>query len=289
MMDARRRQKERTPKAARAIEFALTPMIVWIAALWVAFAVFSTSLSAQHRCEYEDSRDLVLPVGTLDQLDIVAGSGGMIVEGRAGSSEIHVSAIFCASTQERLEALDVSLDASGSRGYLETSYPDWNSRRDNQYARIDLMIEVPPSLHLRVQDGSGGIEMSGVGSVDIEDGSGGLELEAINGDVEIDDGSGGVRIRGARGNVRIEDGSGEIDVEDVSGSVRITDGSGSIDVRRVDQNVIVDEDGSGTVDVSDVGGNLSVDGTRRERIRYRDVQGAVDLPPERRKRRRGNR
>lgn len=280
-------KQQSTTKTWKA-DLPLTPMSVWIVLLWVVFAVFSTALSAQQRCEYRDVRELGLPAGALDELAITAGSGGMTVEGRAGTSDVRVSAVLCASSEDRLEALDVSLDASGSRGYLETDYPDWRGRGDNQYARIDLTIEVPPSLHLRVKDGSGGIEMVGVGSVEIEDGSGGLVLEDIQGDIEIDDGSGGLSIRGVRGNVRIEDGSGEIEVEDVSGSVRLSDGSGSIDIRRVEANVIVDNDGSGTVDVSDVGGNLSVDGTRRERIRYRDVRGAIDLPPARRRGRRGN-
>lgn len=267
----------------------VTPMTAWILALWVVFAVFSTALSAQQRCEFADRRDLTLPAGSLDELAITAGSGGMIVEGRAGTSDVRVTVTLCASSEDRLEALDVSLDASGSRGYLETEYPDWHDRGGhNQYARIDLMIEVPPSLRLRVRDGSGSIEMSGVGAVDIEDGSGGLELDDINGDIELDDGSGSVRIRGARGNVRIDDGSGGIEIEDVTGSVRLSDGSGQVDIRRVEENVIVDDKGSGTVDVSDVGGSLSVEGTRRERIRYRDVQGAVDLPPARRRGRRGN-
>ena len=270
---------------------AVTPMTAWAVLCWIAFAAVASSLSGQERCEYRDDVALDLAAGSLDELDIEAGSGELVVEGRSGLEQITVEATLCASSQDRLDALRVELDRSGSRGILRTDFPDWNDGGwGDRYARIDLRVELPASLTVHVDDGSGWTQVTGVAGLFIDDGSGGIDIQDIAGDVEIEDGSGEVHVRGVQGDLRIDDGSGELELDDVTGSIYLSDGSGSVDIRRVGQNVIVDDKGSGMIDVADVGGDLRVDGTRRERIRYRDVQGAVDLPPERRRRgRRGGR
>ncbi len=252
--------------------------------LWLLLA--ASPATAQHQCEFQADRELTLPTGSVDALEITAGSGYLLVEGTSSASEIRVSATLCASSEERLEALEVVLERSGSEAVLDTDYPDWNDWGGrNQYARIDLEVEVPAGLDLHVKDGSGEAELRGVGSLTIQDGSGSLDLIDIGGDLDVRDGSGGLHIRGVRGDVEVRDGSGGLEIDDVAGSVRVSDGSGSVDIRSVDMDVVIARKGSGMIDVQEVGGDLTVEDSRRERVRYRDVQGAVDLPPERRRRR----
>ena len=250
------------------------------AVLGLAVAV-PAGLAAQNRCEVREDRELRGPAS--GSLDVDAGAGKLAITGRDGIGEIRVSATLCASDQDRFEALDVSLD--GDR--LGTDYPSrsggWGGRN---YARIDLIVEVPSGTRVRVVDSSGSLEISGVGAVEVRDGSGSMTLRGV-GSVVIEDGSGSLKVEDVSGDIEVEDGSGSLDIREVSGDVVISDGSGSIKVEAVGGTVRIDGVGSGGVSVSDVDGDLVVTDGRRERIRYSDIRGSLDLPPARR-RGRGN-
>lgn len=92
---------------------------------------------------------------------------------------------------------------------------------------------MPSGLALDIEDGSGEIEISGVGATRIDDGSGSIDVRDVDGD--------------------LTDGSGEIEVRDV----RIReDGSGSIRAVEVSGDFIVDRDGSGGISVDRIGGRV---------------------------------
>jgi hypothetical protein len=247
-------------------------------------------LSAQRydRCEIRRDVELDLPVNGIQLLDVTAKSGSLDIEGSSTARAIQVTATICASDEDRMDGLDVSLERSGSRAVLETIFPDNNRSWNNGYAHIDVVVTVPTGLDARVVDGSGHANISGVGALNVDDGSGHLVLRDIGGDVNIEDGSGHVEVFDVTGSVRIDDGSGAITISGVDGSVTLEDGSGSVDIDDVTRDVNVTDKGSGTIDVRDVQGDLSVAGTRRERIRYDNVAGSLDLPAPRRRGRRGN-
>ena len=251
----------------------------WAApAFWtVATAAFLPSgLSAQRQCEFRDDVELR---GTAEsELLVDAGAGRLVIAGSDATGVFHVSATLCASDRERLEALRVSLD--GDR--ISTDYPNRGRGWGNNYARIDLEIEVPARTNISVEDSSGSLTIHGVGDVELKDGSGSVQIENV-GSVLVEDGSGSLRIRDASGDVEVRDGSGSMSIHGVTGGVMIEDGSGSISIEAVGGSVRIDEVGSGGVNVRDVGGDLVVTDGRRERIRYSDVRGVVDLPPARRR------
>jgi DUF4097 and DUF4098 domain-containing protein YvlB len=224
----------------------------------------------------------------LDLIDVRARAGSLMVEGVEGLTEIRVDATLCASSTERMEGLDVTLNRSGSGVVLETVFPDRNRSWRNGYARIDVVVTVPMGLDARVVDGSGEATITGVGALAVEDGSGQLSIRSIGGDLSVEDGSGEVDVVDVVGSVRLEDGSGEIFMSGIEGNVTLHDGSGGVRIEDVEGDVEVLGKGSGTIDVSDVRGGLRVEGTRRERVRYEGVRGAVDLPPARRRGRGGN-
>lgn len=233
-------------------------------------------LAAQSRCEFRDEIDLNGPaVGTLD---IDAGAGRLNITGSGDVAGVRVMAVLCASDRDRLEGLGVSLD--GDR--IRTEYPGRIGGWGNNYARIDLTVEVPAGTGIRVEDSSGSLEIVGVGDVEVRDGSGSMSLREV-GSVYVEDGSGGLRIADVTGDVDLEDGSGSMEIRGVSGNVTISDGSGSIRVEGVGGTVRIDEVGSGGVSVRDVDGDLVVTDGRRERIRYSDIRGTLDLPPARRR------
>ncbi|MEZ4416574.1 MAG: hypothetical protein R3E10_12575 [Gemmatimonadota bacterium] len=240
--------------------------------------------SGQDRCEERDVRELELAAAGIERLDLEAHAGSLVVEGREGLSRVEVHAVLCASDRERLDALDVRLERTGSRAVLETRFPDWNDSGwgRNRYARIDLVVQIPRGLAADITDGSGEIEIRGTGPLTLRDGSGSLTIRDIVGGARIDDGSGEIEISGVQGDVEVEDGSGGITIEEVSGGVHLRDGSGQVEIRGVERDVEVSDKGSGQIEVQDVRGDLRVQGTRRERIRYANVAGEVDLPPARR-------
>ncbi len=236
-------------------------------------------LSAQRQCEFRDDIELH---GTADgDLQVEAGAGRLTISGAAGSSAIRVSATLCASDRDRLNGLEVSLD--GHR--IRTDYPSQRWGWGNNYARIDLEIEVPATTNVYVEDTSGSLTIYGLGDVELKDGSGSAHIENV-GSVLVEDGSGSLRIQDVSGDVKVRDGSGSLTIHGVTGGVMIEDGSGSIEIEAIGGSVRIDEVGAGGVNVRDVDGDLVVTDGRRERIRFSDVRGVVDLPPA--KRGRGN-
>ena len=251
----------------------MTKRLILIAAM---ASFLPHGLSAQRQCEFRDDVELR---GTAEaELHIDAGAGQLVVTGSEGTGVIHVSATLCASDRERLEALEVSLD--GDR--IRTDYPNQRGGWANNYARIDLEIEVPAGTSVQIEDGSGSLTIRGVGDVELKDGSGSAHIENV-GSVLVEDGSGSLRIEDANGDVEVRDGSGSMTISGVTGGVVIEDGSGSIVIETVGGSVRIDEVGAGGVNVRDVERDLVVNDGRRERIRYSDVRGVVDLPPARRR------
>ena len=266
------------------------------AALLTVTAMIPIGLAAQDNCKFRE--DIELGAVARESLRVDAGAGKLVIRGSGGTDGFRVNATLCASDEDRLEALDVTLE--GNR--LDTDYPhdrgSWFG--GNRYARIDLVVEVPAGTNLRVDDSSGSVEITGVGDVNIsdgsgsmsirgvgsvviEDGSGSLRIEDVVGGVTVEDGSGSVRIEDVGGSVTVEDGSGSVRIRAVGGDVRVTDGAGSTEVSAVGGTVRVVGGGAGSVTVRDVDGDLIVTDTRRSRIRFSDIRGVLDLPPERRK------
>ena len=268
---------------------------IWFAMVALA-APGAFAQSEPGRCEFKDTRQLSGPA--TETLHVKSGAGPVEISGDSGLSGFEVDAILCASSQELLDGLSVSLDG----GRLDTTYPKGRSRffGGNRYANISLVLRVPGPTAIELEDGSGSVRISGVGRVRVDDGSGRLHIAGTRGDVRVEDGSGSLRIEDVTGNVEVNDGSGSLRITQVTGNVAVDDGSGSLDVRGVTGNVLVSDDGSGGIEIEEVGGgvritnpgsggiavrdvqgDLTVRGVRRSRIDYDDIRGELDLPSER--------
>jgi hypothetical protein len=237
---------------------------VWFAT-WLVSGVSSVSLQAQQYdddCDYKRPVSLNVDMSATELLRAETGAGSLEVRGVAGLRQARVTGTACASSSSLLGEISVTMKRDGARVVVETDFPDMNN---NGEARIDLVIEVPAGAHADIKDGSGSMEVSGVGDLDIDDGSGELKISDISGSVRIEDGSGSVEITGVRGDVHLTDGSGEVVIRDIGGSVDVADGSGSIDVRGVRGSFVVSTDGSGNVDWSNVTGRVDVPSRKRGR------------------------
>lgn len=254
--------------------------LIAIAALAVASGV-----SAQDReCRYEADRAANINASASDQLELIARSGSLRVEGRSGLSAVRVRGRACASSEDLLDQLRLETGSRG--GVVRVEVPEIDQGRfswgRDRYAYLDLVLEVPEGMTAEIEDGSGETFLSGLGEIVLDDGSGELTLENIMGDVYIDDGSGEITMRGIDGDVTIDDGSGDIDIVDVTGAVSVEDGSGGIGIKGVGGNVRID-DGSGSISVADVRGDFTVTDDGSGSIRHSGVQGQVRIPEKRRR------
>lgn len=248
-------------------------------------------------CEHEARRTATSAMSGVERVHVVSHSGSLEVRGVANATTASASGIACASSADLLDDLRIEARRSGSTLIIEATHPDDGFRMGRTYARIDMVVQVPLGTAAIVEDGSGDVELAGLGATRLEDGSGNVIARDLRGDFIVDDGSGNVEITGVAGSVEIDDGSGDIVVEDVRGSVAVDDGSGDIRIRRVGgsvrigddgsgdirvsevtRDVLIDEDGSGSVYVDDVGGDFVVRDDGSGTIRHTGVRGRVDVP-----------
>ncbi len=135
----------------------------------------------------------------------------------------------------------------------------------------DFRIEVPAGVGVKVEDGIGVVDSTGVrgaqnldiatgeitvqdgeGSLSADTGSGDVRITRQKGDVQVDTGSGDVRLEQvAAGKVDIDTGSGDIHLQDVAGTFSCDTGSGDIVGRALKLGSSLNADtGSGDVTLS---------------------------------------
>ena len=260
----------------------LYPIRFW-ALLLTALLVyqFSTEVSADW-CKYKKDIDLTLDLSDSDVLTIAAAAGDLEVVGVSGSSQAVIRGKACASKQAWLEESSINTK-QGRKAQIKVALPDTDgdwSLFGNNYAWMDLEIEVPQELALEIYDSSGDVFLNNIAAVKVQDSSGDIEIENARGSVSIRDSSGDIDIDETGGDLTIEaDSSGDIYASNINGSVLIKqDSSGDIQVSHISDDVVVERDSSGDIDASDVGGDFRVLKDGSGGISSNDVAGEVDIP-----------
>ena len=242
--------------------------------------------------DYTSPRNADVDARGAKTIEVRAGAGSLRIEGRPGISEVHVRGTARASSRGRLADIKLIAERRGDIVYIKSDMPDdngtgfWNAvRGDWGNMQLDLVIEVPETVPLDVEDGSGESKFIGVGPLKLVDGSGNLEINGAKGDVSVDDGSGNMKIENVEGAVHVTDGSGEITARNIVGDFVVEDdGSGGIDVASVGGSMRVEEDGSGGIDVDRVAGDFVVGRKGSGSIRSSGVKGKIDIPERHRRR-----
>ena len=226
-------------------------------------------------CAISEPRQASVEAGGAELVRVIAKAGSLEIMGKEGLTDVRAHGKACAEHREDLAEVRLVAERSGSEVRVEVVTPDgWGKS-----GSLDLVVEVPQSLAVAVEDGSGSAEIRGVASLRLKDGSGEIEVRDVAGDVEVRDGSGKIEIVQVRGSVVVDDGSGSIEIQDVEGSVTIeSDGSGSIDVTGAKKSVLVRRDGSGGISVKDVAGDFVVERDGSGSVTHSGVQGRVDVP-----------
>lgn len=234
--------------------------------------------------DYEDKRDANVDARGARSARIEAAAGLLRVQGVEGITEVRVRGTARANSRGRLSEIKLIAERRGDVVFIKADMPEYNnsgrwSWRDEYNVALDLVIEVPTTLALDVEDGSGDAEFRNAGALELEDGSGNIDIRGAHGAVRVTDGSGNIIIDGVEGAVTVDDGSGEIRAKNVTGNFTVEqDGSGNIDVSGVGGTLRVEDDGSGNIDVDRVAGDFVVDNDGSGDIRYDTVKGTVKLP-----------
>lgn len=244
------------------------PAVLSLALAGATAAAAPRPLAAQgYGDEYTAPRPAAVDARGARRLVVEGKSGILRIRGVDGLAEVRVQGTARASRRAWLDEIRLVARREGDAVVVRADIPDrdleWTDG-DNVRA-LDLVLDVPRGIAADVTDGSGALEIRGVGALDLKDGSGELEVEDVA-SARIDDGSGGIRVR------------------DVRGDLRLSDGSGSIDASRVRGSVVVERAGSGGVRVHDVGGDFTIEEGRGRGVSYADVRGQVRVPVDERAR-----
>jgi DUF4097 and DUF4098 domain-containing protein YvlB len=232
----------------------------------LAVALGIAGFPAHAADDYREVRDLAVSADGAGRFTIDVGAGSLDVRGVAGQDRIEVRATIVVEDADEDDAtafieerVQLSLERDGDTIRLVTDVTQPKVRWASS-GRVDVEVTTPAGLPLRIDDGSGSIDIEDVvADIVIDDGSGSIDVRNA-GNVRIDDGSGSIDIADVAGDVYVNDGSGGITIEGVGGTVTIDDGSGSISVRNVGRDLVIIEAGSGSVSFSGIRGTVEQDG-----------------------------
>ncbi|GAA6203259.1 MULTISPECIES: hypothetical protein [Thalassotalea] len=214
--------------------------------------------SSPSRADFHMQKELSIDASELTALDIETGSGSLSVIGNAELTEIRVTADIY-TDKKYTDNYELTLNKSGNSGYFVAKNHSTSGFWVGDSPHIDVVIQLPKSMSLTIDDGSGDIDVQNLnGQLDIKDGSGGLLVKDINGDININDGSGEIDVSQITGNLKIIDGSGEINIHEIKGNLNVDDGSGTIYASNIDGSADFD-DGSGDLTVKEITGMVTID------------------------------
>ena len=228
----------------------------------------------------ENTQQLELPVKDIQSIQIKCGPGFLDVFGVDQSDRIKVTATVKISgiAQNMLKVfwdkhVLLSLKKTHHKAVLQSEFKNENLMKAD--GKIDLTVEVPKNLDVKIDDGSGAIFVTALArNLEIEDDSGSIEIRMMTGHISISDGSGTIEVKDIIGNLEVKDGSGRIDIGGVKGDVRIVDGSGSMTITDIDGNLTV-IDGSGSIEISDVTQNVFIKEAGSGALEIEGVKGKV--------------
>ncbi len=254
-----------------------TTLILFVLVLLPSYVLTGYEAKA---CDYERELDGKVAWQPGQLIEIQAGAGDLQIQGDAESKQLKFIARLCASDKKIGEQLNVVVGEDDGELKLVTRYPDSKpSWFGDNYALIDLRVEVPKQARLRVFDSSGEASVANVAALVMTDSSGELSIKRIDGALKVTDSSGEMNLSEIGGAVVVTDSSGDINISNVQGEVTIeVDSSGDMHLKNVSGNVLVEKDSSGSIRVANVGGNFDVLADTSGDISHSNVAGKVSLP-----------
>lgn len=235
---------------------------------------------------FTENRALELATEGVQVLEITGGNGDIGIKGTASAKQINVSGDISISGEDTGKIREMisnqlifTLEKRGNRAVLHTHFTKsffLLSMFLDRGRKIDVNIELPPSLKLSVTDNGGNlyiadmkndivvhdedgvciVENVSAKSVEITDNAGQLVLSNVLSDIDILDKSGDIELSLCSGKTQITDTTGDLMLEMCKGPLSIDDSTGKITVEDHNGDVTIVARGRGDVSLQNVTGKI---------------------------------
>ncbi|MEU4778328.1 DUF4097 family beta strand repeat-containing protein [Micromonospora sp. NPDC023633] len=195
----------------------------------------------------------------ISSIRVLPGAGDVTVRAIGAQDEVRIKRVVRYQGGQP----DTTYEIKGTELVLDT---DCGSR-----CSVSYEVTAPDGVSVKGETGSGDVDLSRVGPVEMRLGSGNIRVTAASGPVRAETGSGNIQVSGAGGPVRAEAGSGNVEVAEVAAAVTLRTSAGDITAHRLD----------GGVDAEAGSGDVTVDLTTPASARVHASSGNVELvvPP----------
>jgi hypothetical protein len=246
-------------------------------------ALFTVSCSAvaADQCRYSAPRNAELDAAGLKWLAVQIGPDDLTIHGEPGLAKIVVKGTACASNPKWLPGITLEAARHGDTANVIAHDGDRGivmSLFGSSYAYLKLDVSVPQSLAVKLQEGSGDAQATGLAALDATLGSGDLKVQGVAGRLALRVGSGDVK-GGSVGSLDLSSlGSGDVSLDGVHGDAHVGGvGSGDLILANVAGNVSIGSLSSGDIKVTGVGGSLKADNVGSGDVVAREVKRDVTV------------
>ncbi|MEU7995335.1 DUF4097 family beta strand repeat-containing protein [Micromonospora sp. NPDC049060] len=191
----------------------------------------------------------------INSIRVLPGAGDVTVRAIGAQDEVRIKRVVRYQGGQP----DATYEVKGGELVLDT---DCGSR-----CSISYEVTAPDGVSVKGETGSGDVDLSRVGPVEMRLGSGNIRVTASSGPVRAETGSGNIQVAGAGGPVRAQTGSGNVEVDEVAAAATLRTSSGDITGHRL----------GGGVDAETGSGDITVDLTTPASARVHASSGSVDL------------
>jgi DUF4097 and DUF4098 domain-containing protein YvlB len=243
-----------------------------------ALALPSLVSAAEAHCEFSAPRSLTLDLAGVRsvvfetnehdlRLTGTDGSAGQL-SGRACAAKESALANLTVSQKKQGDVLIVTLKQQGNHG--------WSLGK--RYAYLSLSGTLPATSQVRVNAGSGDVELTRLASLGLSVGSGDVKVGQVSGSVGGSLGSGDLDLREI-GSLALDSvGSGDVDASDIRGNASVGSiGSGDLTLGKVQGSVKVGNVGSGDVTLEDIRGSVAIGAIGSGDVDARRIGGDVTV------------
>lgn len=232
-------------------------------------------------CKYQAPRNLQLDLTGIRGVQIDVHSQDLHLTGSGSAKGFGLNGRACASDQGALDDLQVTHHRDGDQLLVDIGGNNHLSLSlfGNNYAGLEVTVQMPDNLPVTVSVGSGDADVTGVQSLKSRVGSGDLHVRRVAGLLGTSVGSGDIDASDVGSLDLGSVGSGDFKGDGIRGDARIGSvGSGDVSLRSVAGDVRAETLGSGDLEVHDVGGNFSLGAKGSGDVNHSGVKGKVSVP-----------
>lgn len=237
---------------------------------------------ASSPCKYQSPRTLRVDLAGIHGVRIDVGSHDVHLHGSGTATDLRMDGRACASARSLLDKLQVTTRRDGDQLVIEVGQRQgWFSINlfGSSYAYLDVNVQLPASMPVTLEVGSGDADASGLQQLAGHVGSGDLHLHGLAGAFTGSVGSGDI-VADDIGSLDLRSvGSGDFKASSVHGDAKVGSiGSGDVTLGQVGGSVHVATLGSGDLNVHDVQGDLSLGAKGSGDVSHSGIKGKVSVP-----------